>query len=297
MDKEMSQAPSAKVPNKSFVLRFLVGLLIGVGAILPGISGGVLMVVFGIYQPMMETLAHPIAGAKRYWKLFLPVALGWAVGFFVLAGVMAIFLEKEAAVITSLFVGLILGTLPGLFQSGAELEPQKPEWTALAISTAVLFAFFFTVKFALVETSVTPNFFWYIFCGALWGVSLVAPGMTSSSLLILLGLLQPLSEGLSRFDFGVIAPFIIGILAALAAFAKFVNYLIKHHYSVFYYCIIGFVIASTLPIIPLKFASALEAVLSVAALIVGVIASLAMEKFSKNGKEKERACTEEAEQG
>ena len=76
------------------------------------ISGGVLCVVFGIYRPMMAVLAHPFRNIRKYWKMFIPIAIGWAAGFVGLAGAIAKLLSLNAAVIVSLFVGLIAGTFP-----------------------------------------------------------------------------------------------------------------------------------------------------------------------------------------
>ena len=60
------------------LLRVLQGALIGGGAILPGISGGVLAVLFGVYQPLMELLTRPIQTIKKRWRLFLPLGIGCA---------------------------------------------------------------------------------------------------------------------------------------------------------------------------------------------------------------------------
>ena len=70
-------------------------------------------------------------------------------------------------------------------------------WIALIVSTLALLAFFYTLKFST-STAVTPSFGWYIFCGALWGISLIVPGMSSSSLLMFLGLYQPMSAGIAQ---------------------------------------------------------------------------------------------------
>ena len=72
---------------KNHLLRFLQGALIGTGAILPGISGGVLCVAFGIYEPMMAFLSHPRSSFKSNYKILLPVIAGGAVGFILLAKV------------------------------------------------------------------------------------------------------------------------------------------------------------------------------------------------------------------
>ena len=102
----------------------LCGALIGAGAILPGVSGGVLAVVFGVYQPFMEALTHPRTAIPKYWRWAIPLGLGWAVGFLGLAkGIAAAMLWSQAAT-TWFFIGLILGTLPALFRdAGREGRP------------------------------------------------------------------------------------------------------------------------------------------------------------------------------
>ena len=71
--------------NQNMILRwlrdFLCGVLIGAGAILPGVSGGVLAVVFDIYRPFMEVLTRPRTAVPKYWKMFVPIVLGWCAGF------------------------------------------------------------------------------------------------------------------------------------------------------------------------------------------------------------------------
>ena len=63
---------------KNGIMRIVQGIIIGAGAILPGISGGVLAVVFGIYRPAMELLTHPRRALQRYWQMLLAVGIGWA---------------------------------------------------------------------------------------------------------------------------------------------------------------------------------------------------------------------------
>ena len=68
-------------PLKTVLLRLVQGFIIGAGGILPGISGGVLSVIFGIYRPVMEVLAHPLNGLRRHLSLLLPVGAGAILGF------------------------------------------------------------------------------------------------------------------------------------------------------------------------------------------------------------------------
>jgi len=271
------QSPSNKQSAKLFLVRVIQGAVIGAGAILPGISGGVLAVVFGIYQPMMAVLAKPFQNIKIYWKMFIPITIGWAIGFLGLAGAIAKVLSINATVVISLFIGLILGTFPSLFREGSKNGSTKGMWAALIISTAVLLAFFYTLKFSA-QTTVTPSFGWFVFCGVLWGLSLIIPGMSSSSTLLFLGLYQPMSEGIATLNWHVLVPFAIGILGTVLLLARLVNLLFERHYGVAFYCVIGFVIASTIPIIPTSFSGVGEVLLSVLAVAVGFVASYFLER-------------------
>jgi putative membrane protein len=159
-------------------------------------------------------------------------------------------------------------------------------WIALAVSTLALLAFFYTLKFST-STAVTPSFGWYIFCGALWGISLIVPGMSSSSLLMFLGLYQPMSVGISTFDFGVLVPFALGIIGTVLLLARLVNHLFNKHYGIAFYCVIGFVIASTIPIIPISFTGVGEAALCVAAAVAGFAGSFFMDRWSEKHPVKE----------
>lgn len=265
---------------RKFIVRIIQGAIIGAGAILPGISGGVLGVAFGIYRPMMAVLAKPFQNFKLYWRMFIPVIIGWVAGFLGLAGLIAKLLTINAAVMVSLFVGLILGTFPSLFREGAKDGRTKGMWVALAVSTALLLAFFYGLKFST-QTTVTPTFGWYIFCGVLWGISLIVPGMSSSSLLLFLGLYQPMSAGIAALDVSVLGPFAIGIIGTVVLLARLVNHLFEKHYGVAFYCVIGFVIASTIPIIPLSFTSVWEALFCVVAAAAGFTGAYLMDRWSE----------------
>ena len=101
---------------KNGIMRIVQGIIIGAGAILPGISGGVLAVVFGIYRPAMELLTHPRRALQRYWRMLLAVGIGWAIGFLGGGSVILALFHQSETVATCLFIGLILGTLPDLWR-------------------------------------------------------------------------------------------------------------------------------------------------------------------------------------
>lgn len=180
--------------DQNFIIRWfrdlLCGVLIGAGAILPGVSGGVLAVVFDIYQPFMEVLTHPRRAIPKYWKWFPPIILGWCAGFLGFAKGISAALNLSSTVTTWLFIGLIVGTVPALFRETGKEGRSAGSWVSMAVCAAGLFAGLFYIS-RVAQVTVTPNFWWYNFCGMLWGTSIVLPGMTSSSIMMALGLYQP----------------------------------------------------------------------------------------------------------
>ncbi len=114
MNQQHTPAKQERLTPVLFVLRVIQGALIGGGAILPGVSGGVLAVVFGIYRPMMAFLSRPIRTMKAQYRLFIPIVIGVGLGFWGFAKLVDWMFSGDSPVPISLFVGLIFGTVPML---------------------------------------------------------------------------------------------------------------------------------------------------------------------------------------
>ena len=255
---------------ENFILRLAQGAVIGAGAILPGISGGVLAVVFGIYRPMMETLTHPKAGLRQYWRLFLPIVIGWAAGFFGGSGVILLLFNHSETLATCLFIGLILGTVPALWDEAGEQGRGKGAYLSAITSFLALFSLLLGVRLGSFG-QMRANTLGFLFCGVLWGVSLIVPGMTSSSILMAVGLLTPMIEGITTLDLFVLVPWLIGLLGTVLLLARLVSWLFQAHYATAYHAVVGIVLASTLIIVPLQYANAGEALLCLVCASLGAV--------------------------
>lgn len=277
---------SKKKPQKriitvytNWIFRVIQGALIGISAILPGISGGVLCVVFGIYEPMMALLAHPFKTFKRYSALLLPVLIGWVLGFWGLAGLVAWLFSSSYNPAVWLFIGLIGGMLPSLFKEAGKEGRTTGAWVSLIISFIVVLALLIFLKLTG-SLNIKPNIWWFLVCGILWGVSLIVPGLSSSSLLIFLGLYEPMSQGINDFSLDVIIPMIIGVFFTVFALARVVNLMFRKKYSIIFHAILGFVLASTISIIPIEYSGGLNEILICAACFAGgFAAALGMDKI------------------
>ena len=270
--------------NKNFIMRWLrdllCGALIGVGAILPGVSGGVLAVVFDIYRPFMEVLTRPRTAIPKYWKWFPPIAIGWCVGFLGIAKGLAAVMDLSATVTTWLFVGLIVGTMPSLFREAGKEGRGPTAWASLLLCACAVFAGLFYVG-RVANVTVTPNFWWYNFCGVLWGASIVIPGMTSSSVMMALGLYQPMLEGLARLDLLVLSACLPGMVLAILLLARLVSWFFRRHYAVAFHGIVGIVVASTLAIVPGTYSGPGEIALSALCCMGGFVLASFLDRLDK----------------
>ena len=278
--------------DRNFGIRWLrdllCGVLIGAGAILPGVSGGVLAVVFDIYRPFMEVLTHPREAIPKYWRWFLPIGLGCAIGFLGFAKGIAAAIDVSSTVTPWLFIGLIVGTVPSLFREAGKEGRSIGSWVSMAVCAgAIFFSLFYVGK--VICVTVEPNFWWYNFCGALWGMSLVIPGLTSSSVMMALGLYQPMLEGLARLDFLVLSACLPGMVLTILLLARLVSWFFRKHYSIAFHGIFGIVLASTLVIIPTSYVGAWEIVLSAVCCIGGFLLAYFMARLDRRIQENGRA--------
>ena len=273
----MQRIQNSACPKTLF--RVLQGALIGLGAVLPGISGGVLSVIFGIYKPIMELLSNPFANFKTHVPKLLPVFIGGGIGFLGIANVLSFFLEKYPAPSVCLFIGLIIGMLPSLFREAGEQGRSRASYVSMIVCMCAIFALLIGLKMTSVEIS--PNFFWYLFCGFCLALSVIAPGMSFSTLLMPLGLYTPFVDGIGHFDLGILIPGGIGALVTVIALAKAINTLFDRHYSVAFHGIIGIVIAATIMTVPVDgFITVAQSAVNVVCFVVGIFAALALDKFN-----------------
>ena len=144
---------------------------------------------------------------------------------------------------------------------------------------AVFFSLFYVGK--VICVTVEPNFWWYNFCGALWGMSVVIPGMTSSSVMMALGLYQPMLEGLARLNLLVLSACLPGMILTILLLARLVSWFFRRHYDIAFHGILGIVLASTLVIIPTTYSRPAEVLWSVVCCLGGFALAFFMARLDQ----------------
>lgn len=232
-----------------WILRFAKGMLIGTGAILPGVSGGALAAVFGLYERMISFIAKPFKEFKKNFTFFLPVGIGGVFGIFLLSFALSFFFENAETQILWFFIGCIIGIFPTLFKQAGE-KGRKPYHFVIMAATAVLSFLFLWNMQALVGTSMPKNFYTWMMAGGIFGLGLIIPGLSPSNFLVYLDMYKPMTDGIKNLDFSVIIPLGLGGVITILALSRLMDYIFKKAYGGLFHFILGVIIASTLMIVP-----------------------------------------------
>ena len=233
----------------SWISKMIKGIVIALGFILPGISGGVLAAILGIYERMIRFLAHPFKQLKEDVLYFLPVAIGMLLGIGLFSYPIEYLLEHYQVYVLWSFAGAIIGTVPSLVkEANRDSERDKIDliwfWTTFIVSGIALYGLNFVVG------SLSASFLNFILAGSLLALGILVPGLSPSNLLLILGLYAPMLTGFKSFDlFGTFLPIGIGAVLTLIAFSKFMDYALRVYHSHVYHFIIGIVLSSTLLIL------------------------------------------------
>lgn len=238
---------------KKFFSKMLAGFVIGAGAIIPGLSGGILAVSMGLYKPMIDAIAGLFRNFKRNFIFLFPLGLGGVIGLVLFMFLLDWLFEDFRTAIISLFIGLVAGSIPSFLREANNGEPFKK--TNL-IFTAVGFALALTVSIlgfrpsnaAAAVSAVTP--FQAVLCGGIVILGTVIPGLSTSFILINLGLYDSflgIFTGLVN-NFGHNLPLVLWSVLGMAAVAVplllIIRKLLDRFHCKSFYTIFGILLAT-----------------------------------------------------
>lgn len=236
---------------REWLLRFLKGVIIALGFILPGVSGGALAAILKLYDRMLAFLADIRSNFKQNFIFFLPVGVGGLIGIGILARPVEYLLTYYQVFVLWGFAGVIVGTIPTLLrESIKERDRNMKDILAFLITLFGSFALFYFLSVSEDIGHIPPNFIGFTVAGAIIALSILIPGLSTSNLLLVLGLYHPMLQHLRDFDIlGVFLPMGIGGIVAILIFSKIMHKLLYHFHTKAYHCILGIVISSTILIV------------------------------------------------
>lgn len=245
----MKQVKQEKQSPLAWVINFFKGMLIGSGAILPGVSGGALAAIFGLYEPIISFLADIKTDFMKNVRFFLPIGLGAVFGVFVLATPIDYGLQHYPVHILWGFIGAILGTFPSLYKEAGK-EGRETKHLILAVIVAVVSFTFLVWANRNLNVEAPQNLMSWLLAGGIFASGLIVPGLSPSNFLIYFNLYQPLTEGIRTLNFSIIIPVGIGAVIVILLFSRLMRNIIDRAYATVFHIILGVVAASTAIIAP-----------------------------------------------
>lgn len=234
----------------NFLMNYIKGIAIGAGAILPGISSGVFCVIFGLYDKLIDSILGFFHNCKSNFLFLLPIFLGAFTGILFLSNILLFLFNQYPIPSYFSFIGLILGSLPALFK-----QAHNTKHFRLSYLIYLFFSLSITIVLILVEKHVSysicnTSFGCLVLCGFFMSAGVVIPGVSSTAILMCLGIYSIYLSAVSNLTIAILFPMGIGLILGGLLFMKLIQYFLKHHYVPTYYAIIGFVIGSILMIYP-----------------------------------------------
>ena len=251
---------------KKRVVLFLKGVGMGAADIVPGVSGGTIALITGIYEELIESIASinlrsikilKKEGFYKFWcaingSFILAVFSGALFSIIFFSRIVHYFLIEERILVWSFFFGLILASALYMIKQLSCLRLNE----LLGIITGI-------VVISLISIAPTApsseGFFVLFFGGSLAVCAMILPGISGSFILLLLGIYPIIIGAISQFQWNILLIFSLGCIFGLLAFSRILIILLRTYYSVFISTLIGFLLGSLIIVWPWKNSASLNA--------------------------------------
>lgn len=247
------------------------GIIIGIGKIIPGVSGSMLAISMGIYQKLIDSINNFFKYPKDNFKFLSKITIGVIISIVFFSNIILNLLNKHYVITMFLFIGLIIGGFDDITNNIS--NKSKPIIFISLITITILG--FITIDNEINIESDILNFIYFVFMGFIDAITTIVPGISGTATLMMLGAYNTLIRSFSNiFDLyyfvdniKILIPFVIGFSIGIIATAKLIEYLFKNYKSKTYSGILGFSIAT----IVLMFVKSFNSFYTVTELLIAII--------------------------
>ena len=217
---------------------FFKGIIVGIGGIAPGLSGSVLLVIFGLYQKTINAIGTLFKDFKKNIFFLIPLFLGFGVGVLLFSKVVDFFLNNFEMQTRFTFLGLVLGTIP-LFYKEVKKEGFSKKYYLVIIIAAIIGLLVFSLNKNAFPQIENPNLVQSVLLGVAVAGSSIIPGVDSAVILSSLGLYELYVSALANLSFNILIPAGFGLVIGALVISFVVNKLIKRFYTLTFSIIFG----------------------------------------------------------
>ncbi len=273
-----------------YIKAFLSGLAFGIANVIPGVSGGTMLVIFGVFDRLMDS----ISGIKAIFNnilFLLSFGVGAGGGIIMSAFVISSLFESFGVQTNMFFIGLILGSVPLIVKIGTEEQKVRPTCIfpfVIALAAVVALSVLEQMDLFHIAPDVVEGFdivasVKLIVCAAVAALTMIIPGVSGSFIMMLLGVYETIINAIKTFNLFVIIPFAIGAVIGIIGGARLISTVIKKQKLMAYSAILGLVIGSVYAILPSGFGFNLSTGYGFVCLLFGVLAAVLIDKLGSLG--------------
>ena len=256
------------------MLLFLKGIIVGLGGVAPGLSGSVLLIIFGLYQKTLDALGSLLKDLKKNLRFLAPLVAGMFLGVLLFSKLIDFFLGNYEMPTRFCFLGLILGTLPMVWQE-VKKEGFSRRYYLVIAAAAVLGTWFFTVNPNAFPQVTDPTLLQKLLLGVAVAATAIIPGVDPAVFLSTLGLYEMYVSALANVDMAILLPMVGGLAAGAVAISFSMSWLFRRFYTASFSVIFG-IFLSMIPNMLTEscvLGRDTESVVSVGVLILGFLIS------------------------
>ena len=254
--------------------RFLKGIIVGLGGVAPGLSGSVLLIIFGLYQKTLDALGSLLTNFRKNLRFLAPLVAGMFLGVLLFSKLIDFFLNAYEMPTRFCFLGLILGTLPMVWQEVRKEGFSRKYYGVIALA-ALAGTWFFTVNPNAFPQVSDPSLLQKLLLGMAVAATAIIPGVDPAVFLSTLGFYEMYVSALANVDLAILIPMVGGLAAGAVVISFTMSCLFRRFYTASFSVIFGIFLS----MIPNMLTDTCvlgwngESALSVAVLILGFLVS------------------------
>lgn len=257
-----------------YIIDLLKGMVIGVSNIIPGVSGGTMAVVMGIYDKIIYSVNNFFKDIKRNILFLGILAIGAAIGILLFTNVIDYLIKNYNEQTNFFFIGLIIGTVPLLYKRATKTRIKGGNLTGLILGFSIVAALGILEKVnpeaAFLSAIFKPNAIGFFVAGFIAAATMILPGISGSFVLLLIGLYEPIIESVKSFHLINIGLVGTGVLVGFLLMTRLIERIFNKYPQTAYCIILGLVIGSVFVIYP-GFTFGIMGIVSILTLILGFL--------------------------
>lgn len=218
--------------------RFWKGIIVGLGGVAPGLSGSVLLIIFGLYQKTLDALGSLFLRFKKNICFLLPLVAGMFVGVLLFSKVINFFLNHYEMPTRFCFLGLILGTIPMVWQE-VKKEGFSRLYYGVIFLAAVLGSWFFTVNPNAFPQVTEPTLLQSVLLGVAVAATAIIPGVDPAVFLSTLGFYEMYVAALANLQLQILLPMLLGLALGAVVISFGMSLLFRRFYTATFSVIFG----------------------------------------------------------